>query len=102
MNPSQPILAPLATAGTEKRREVRRPGKGNVLVRWANPRAHEVEGKLVDVSISGFRMEHACSTLASGQYVEFAHPEASGRARVVWTRIVSGAVESGFVLAVDA
>ena len=92
---------PIVPAGAEKRREVRRPGKGNVLVRWSNPRAQEVEGKLMDVSASGFRMTHACSTLAAGQYVEFAHPEAKGRARVVWTRIVSGAVESGFVVAAD-
>ena len=101
MNPSLPTLALAIAPGSEKRREVRRPGKGNVRVQWANPRSQEVEGKLVDVSDSGFRMAHACSALAAGQYVEFAHPEARGRARVVWTRIVSGAVESGFVVAAD-
>jgi len=31
--------------------------------------------------------------------VEFAHVEARGRARVVWTRIVNHAIESGFVVA---
>jgi len=96
-----PTLDPALAPGAEKRREVRRPGKGSVLVQWTNPRAQKVKGKLVDVSGSGFRMAHACSALAAGQYVEFAHPEASGRARVVWTRIVSGAVESGFVVALD-
>lgn len=101
MNPFSQTLDPAPVPGSEKRREVRRPGKGNVRVQWANPRAHEVEGRLVDVSVSGFRMAHACSLLAAGQYVDFAHVEARGRARVVWTRIVSGAVESGFVVAAD-
>jgi hypothetical protein len=95
MNPSPGTFVSAA----EKRREVRRPGKGQVVVRWANPRPQEIEGKLVDVSGSGFRMAHACSGLAAGQYVEFSHLEAKGRARVVWTRIVAGAVESGFVVA---
>jgi hypothetical protein len=44
---------------------------------------------------------HECSALTAGQFVEFAHVEAKGRARVVWTRIVSGSVESGFVIAAD-
>jgi len=96
MNPSVTI-----TAKAESRRETRRPGKGNVLVRWSNPRAQQVEGKLMDVSDSGFRMAHACSALAAGQYVEFSHFEAKGRARVVWTRIIGGTVESGFVVAAD-
>src|SRR5436309_2594676 len=85
--------------GADKRREVRRPGKGRVLVQWSNPRAQEVEGKLVDVSANGFRMAHSCSALTAGQVVAYAHVEGRGRARVVWTRIESGAVESGFVVA---
>jgi len=101
MNRPVPILDRSHAPGSEKRREVRRPGKGVVRVQWANPRAQEVVGKLVDVSGSGFRMAHGCTALTAGQYVEFAHPEAKGRARVVWTRIVSGAVESGFVVADD-
>jgi len=53
----------------------------------------------VDVSDSGFRMAHQCAGLTAGQYVQFAHVEARGRARVVWTRIVNHAIESGFVVA---
>ena len=96
-----PALELALTPRAEKRREVRRPGKGSVRIQWTNPRAQEAVGKLLDVSASGFRMVHACSTLAAGQYVEFDHLEARGRARVVWTRIVSGVVESGFVVAAD-
>ena len=95
MNPSR-LASP-----ADQRREERHPGKGNVVVKCLNPRVLQVEGRLVDVSASGFRMAHDCSALTAGEYVEFAHVEAKGRARVVWTRIVSGAVESGFVIAKD-
>ena len=97
MNPTV-ILHPQKN-GAEQRHESRRPGKGNVVVRWSSPRAQQVEGTLVDVSDHGFRMAHACSALTAGQFVEFAHFEAKGRARVVWTRITGSSVESGFVLA---
>jgi len=30
--------------------------------------------------------------------VEFAHVEASGRARVMWNRILAGGVETGFLV----
>ena len=69
------------------------------MVRWTSPGAQQIEGKLIDVSDGGFRMSHECSSLTAGLFVEFAHFEAKGRARVVWTRIVAGAVESGFVVA---
>jgi hypothetical protein len=71
------------------------------VVRWSNPRPQEVQGKLVDVSDNGFRMAHDCAALTAGQFVEFSHVEARGRARVVWTRILSGAVESGFLVSAD-
>jgi hypothetical protein len=97
MNPT--ISLRPGESGIDKRQEARRPGKGNVMVRWTNPRAQQVHGKLMDVSDGGFRMSHDCSSLTAGLYVEFAHFEAKGRARVVWSRIIAGAVESGFVVA---
>ena len=83
----------------EQRRETRRRGHGSVLVRSESPGSRNIQGRLVDVSDSGFRMAHDCSALTAGQYVAFAHVEAKGRARVVWTRILDDSVESGFVLA---
>jgi hypothetical protein len=83
----------------EQRRETRRQGHGNVLVRPESPASRDIQGRLVDVSGSGFRMAHDCSALSAGQYVTFAHVEARGRARVVWTRILEDSVESGFVVA---
>lgn len=96
MNPTI-TLKPTKT-GVDQRQEARRPGKGNVVVRWRSPGGQKIEGKLIDVSDSGFRMSHACSSLTAGLFVEFAHFEAKGRARVVWTRIVADSVESGFVI----
>jgi hypothetical protein len=90
------MLTPLIA---EQRRETRRRGHGNVLVRPESPGSRDIQGRLVDVSASGFRMAHDCSALTAGQYVMFAHVEARGRARVVWTRILDDSVESGFVVA---
>ena len=96
MNPTITLVP--SKSGAEQRQEVRRPGKGNIVVRWSSPRPQQIVGKLVDVSDSGFRMSHDCSSLTAGLFVDFAHFEAKGRARVVWTRIVAETVESGFVV----
>ena len=82
----------------ELRREPRRPGSGAVRIWFDNPEHREVSGRLVDVSDSGFRMSHDCALLQSGQMVEFRHVEATGRARVVWNRIVDVNVETGFLV----
>ncbi len=78
----------------EKRREPRRPAGGAVSFRLAD--GSTVLGKLLDASAHGFRASHSVQSLASGQDVDFEHSSASGRARVVWNRIASGSVESGF------
>jgi hypothetical protein len=82
----------------EKRRESRRPADGVAQVEFANPRAVKIEGRLMDVSPSGFRMAHSYASLAPGQVVAFSHSEASGSARVMWNRIVDERVETGFLV----
>ena len=82
----------------EKRSEPRRPAQGAVTVRVSNHRPAEIHGQLVDVSASGFRMEHRDSSLEGGQLVEFSHPTASGSARVMWNRILDHRVETGFLI----
>ena len=77
------------------RKEPRRQAKGTVCVQTA---LAEVHGQLVDVSESGFRMAHADASLEPGQVLSFSHREASGQARVIWNRILSGRVESGFLI----
>jgi PilZ domain len=82
----------------EKRREPRREATGVVHVRCAEAPPREIEGRLMDVSPSGFRMSHGSAWLATGQVVEFSYLEASGRARVMWTRILAEQVETGFLV----
>ena len=50
--------AGMSLSVAEKRREARHPGQGSVLVRSENPGSRDIQGKLVDVSASGFRMAH--------------------------------------------
>jgi hypothetical protein len=84
-------------AAHEKRREVRQPAEGPVLVCFSDPQRTELLGELMDVSPSGFRMAHANqSLLQSGQLVEFSHSLAVGVARVMWNRIMDHRVETGF------
>jgi hypothetical protein len=82
----------------EKRREERRAASGMVRIRFWDPQPLEIAGRLMDVSESGFRMTHGFPSLATGQTVEFTHEEASGRARVIWNRILEQRVETGFVV----
>jgi hypothetical protein len=80
----------------DQRREQRRLATGRVHVRCSDPQPMEIEGRLLDLSTNGFRMVHTCVSLAAGQLVEFSHPEAEGRARVMWNRVLAEQVESGF------
>lgn len=81
----------------DQRREPRRTAEGLVVVRFGQPE-QEFCGRLVDVSASGFRIAHECACIETGQTVHFSHPEATGKARVVWNRIADQGVESGFFL----
>jgi hypothetical protein len=82
----------------DQRKEPRRPAEGDIRVWFANPEPFEIQGQLLDVSASGFRMAHECSILQAGQMVEFAREKAAGRARVIWNRIANAHVETGFLL----
>ena len=98
-----PAVSPQAVAiGEDKRREPRRPAQGAVHIRRADAAQPEIAGRLIDISASGFRAAHACTTLASGEVVSFSQAYAEGKARVVWTRVLSAgrnpSVESGFVV----
>jgi hypothetical protein len=86
------------TPGHEKRKEPRRKAEGAVRVRFANPQPVDIEGQLMDLSPSGFRMAHTCVSLTAGQVVDFAHIEAVGRARVMWNRVLAERVETGFLV----
>ena len=82
----------------EKRREQRLPAQGPVWIHFDNPQSIEIEGRLVDVSPSGFRMSHGFPSLAAGQTVDFCHFDSKGTARVMWNRILDRTVETGFLV----
>lgn len=81
----------------ERRTHPRSAATGKVWLCWYAPRWTEVEAYLKDVSAGGFRASHNAWDLEVGQEVEFRHAYAEGRARVVWTRVLAGTAESGFM-----
>src|SRR5689334_12710483 len=83
---------------SERRAEPRRPASGHVEIHPEGFRAVSVLGEMVDVNSSGFRARHGFQPLGSGHIVKFAYGSVKGRARVVWTRILSDHVESGFLI----
>jgi len=93
----------LRVRSDEKRRELRRTSTGDLALVFADTNAisglREVPGRLLDQSKKGFRAEHGFPGLTCGQMVQYRLPASTaGRARVIWTRIVGGHVESGFLI----
>ena len=82
----------------EKRREGRQTAHGGLRLTLTGEPSSPIEGSLVDTSGHGFRAAHEHTGLVTGQEVEFEHPKARGRARVIWTRILGSSVESGFLV----
>ena len=82
----------------DRRTEPRRPASGAVKIRPDGIPAISIPGEMVDINGSGFRARHSFQALGSGRIVEFAYGSVQGRARVVWTRIHSDHVESGFLI----
>jgi len=50
----------------EKRSEARREASGQVRVTFTDPEPLEIDGRLMDVSASGFRMAHFAAFWATG------------------------------------
>jgi hypothetical protein len=81
----------------DRRLEMRRMAAGDVTL-WLNGSPLTVSGHLIDLAKSGFRARHNSPTLRSRHIVEFEMAGVSGRARVVWTRVLGDQVESGFLI----
>jgi hypothetical protein len=86
------------SAGSERRKEPRARVDGSVRFAFDDPFHQEIEGQLVDMSSGGFRVAHSYAGLRTGQQVSFRHEVASGRARVMWNRILEERVETGFLV----
>jgi hypothetical protein len=84
--------------GVEQRREERKPASGEIWLVLESPGSLEFKGRLIDSSASGFRATHSHVALSSGQSVSFRHSLGSGRALVMWSRILAPDVESGFLI----
>jgi len=82
----------------DRRSEERHSSRGPLKLSFADPAPQEVNGQLLDYSTNGFRAEHPYAALHTGQEVEFQHPVAVGRARVMWNRIADDRVETGFLV----
>ena len=82
----------------ERRTEPRRPASGHVQICPGGFPAISIPGEMVDINGSGFRARHSFQALGSGSIVEFAYGGVQGRARVVWTRILTDHVKSEFLI----
>jgi hypothetical protein len=87
-----------AVSPLDRRSEERYETDGEVRFWFDDPVRHEVTGRLLDYSRSGFRAQHDYASLSSGQVVSFQHLLARGRAKVMWNRIADGNVECGFLV----
>jgi hypothetical protein len=87
----------------DRRVAVRSPAHGAVEISFDFPTPTVIAAELIETSVTGFRAVHDSKALEPGLEVSYRRPHASGRARVIWTHILSGRRESGFiVLAVAA
>jgi len=82
----------------ERRHEPRHASSSTVRLSLDGPPPQELELQLMDVSKSGFRTTDNGADLQSGECVRFRHLEGSGRARVVWHRVMPDHTETGFLV----
>ena len=84
----------------DRRSEPRLQAQGTVTIEASEPFRRSIQGELLDVSPSGFRISHHDEDLLAGQRVHFQlqrTPDAclSGIALVAWRRILGGHIECG-------
>jgi hypothetical protein len=82
----------------DRRNEPRHPASGKVQLKFESEPHRELDAELMDISRSGFRASHRHGALLLGANMSFRHPEAHGKARVVWNWMHPDHVESGFVI----
>jgi hypothetical protein len=83
---------------TERRSEPRQTAEGRVWLSGGWPLDSEFSGSLLDVSAHGFRVRHARRDLSTGEEIIFRYPGRAGVAKVIWSRILSQHMESGFLI----
>jgi len=88
----------MTETGSERRSERRSHATGVVSIAFEADSRLSFDGELLDVSAGGFRIAHTQPALERGSEVIFRHPQAHGKARVVWNRILAGQSETGFLI----
>ncbi len=83
---------------TERRHESRQQASGRIEFTVQAATQVVFQGELLDMSRSGFRARHERTSLSTGEKVRYAHHGGSGAAKVMWSRIFRGKVESGFLV----
>jgi hypothetical protein len=87
------------TRGFDRRTEQRTSVDEEGLVSLASPEPLVFRCRLLDISRHGFRAVHDHAELAPGSQVKLRSPlTGEVQARVIWTAIVSGHIESGFYI----
>lgn len=85
----------LESKGIDRRTAIRHPASGEV---WLRTDGGDIHGRLVDRSLTGFRVAYASGELETGCEVDFVIGDQQGRARVVWNRFTSRHWESGLFI----
>ena len=97
------LFIPDRRKNRDRRTAVRAPAHGVVEISFDFPAPTVIEAELIETSMTGFRAAHDSKAIEPGLEVCYQRPRASGRARVIWTHVLNGRRESGFmVLAVVA
>jgi hypothetical protein len=87
-----------AVASLDRRRDPRRPARGKIFMILKDSPETVIEGSLVDVSASGFRVACPIRSLRTGQEISAVYAGGRVRARVVWVRALGSRFEAGCVL----
>ena len=82
----------------DRRSELREDAHGVVRLFSLPDERLVFQGEMRDVSVSGFRLEHAYQRVSSGDEYRFESPSSAGLARVMWNRILDDSVETGFFI----
>jgi hypothetical protein len=86
----------------DRRVAVRTPAHGAVELSFDFPAPTVIAAELIETSATGFRAAHDSKALEAGLEVSYQRPNATGRARVVWTHVLNGRRVSGFIVLVSA
>ena len=82
----------------ERRRSLRSPCEGELLLFSDDSRDAPIRGLLCDISEQGFRATHDGLRLSAGQLLRFKHGKIEGTAALIWTRVLGKKAESGFLV----